>query len=397
MLKMRFWGRFLFIAALLSPAVSGAHAQERPMSLDEEYAQMAEKVPGFGGLYVDEQGTTHVYLQNLARAGEMQGISGRVKYQQGEYDFRDLYAWKGQIRQQLAVPGAVFLDIDEKRNRIVIGVERGAMDKFTWGLHRFLKSTRMPPEAVIVEPAEPIRPLELLTDRVRPIAGGFQIQSSTGTCTLGVNATRLGVRGFVTNSHCTATRGVVDGTTFNQSVIGLFNRIGVETVDPPFFTGGSCPAGRKCRWSDAAFVAYDSTGLSAGGYIANPAFWGLSSGTTDVNPSTPRLPVTGTLFGSVSTGSVVYKVGRTTGGTFGSVTSTCVDTNVGGTSITMLCQDWSSAGAGAGDSGSPVFTLSGGEATIAGVLWGGGSSGYVYSPWLFVFSELGASIVPDAP
>jgi hypothetical protein len=408
MSEMRSWGRFLCFAALLLPAAASVHAQTTSgMSLDDEYAKMAEKVPGFGGLYLDEKGTTHVYLQDLTRAGEMQGLADRVIFQQGDYDFRDLYAWREQVRPELSSPGAVYLDVDESRNRIVFGVQPELLDRFSEELRLFLGKTRVPPEAVAVEPSAPFQPLELLTDRIRPVPAGVQISwppvgsVKGGACTLGVNATRLGVRGFVTCSHCTATRSAVDGRAFSQNVPGG-NQIGVETVDPPFFTGGSCPSGRKCRRSDAVFAAYDSTSLSAGGKIANPLFWGWGAGTLDVNPVKPRLSLTGYLFGSVSSGAVEYKVGRTTGGTFGSVTNTCVDIvvlddNLLDTGITMLCQDLTSVGSGKGDSGSPIFLQSGGKATLAGILWGGNGSVTSYSPWLFVFSELGGAIFPDAP
>ena len=387
MMNLRFWTRILCVAALLA-VVPAVRAQDVPLSLDDEYAQMAGRMPGFGGLYVDERGTTHVYLQDVTRAGEMQGLGDRVVFQQGDYNFRDLQAWKDQVRSQLAAAGAVFLDIDERRNRLVFGVEREAIDRFTEELRRFLSGTRVPPEAVIVEAAEPIEPLELLTDKIRPVPAGVQISNGAGFCTLGINAVRLGVKGFITASHCTATRGVVEGTVFSQSTGGAGNQIGVETFDPPFFTGGSCPSGRKCRRSDTAFAAYDSTSLSAGAKIANPLVWGLGFGTLLVNQFTPRLPVGGFLFGSVASGSVIFKAGRTTGGTLGTVINTCADTNVSGTTITMICQDRAGAGSAPGDSGSPVFVQNGGTATLAGILWGGSNGTYVYSSWIFIFSEL---------
>ena len=389
MMNLRFWTRILCVAALLA-TVPAVRAQDVPLSLDDEYAQMAGRMPGFGGLYLDERGTTHVYLQDVTRASEMQGLGDRVVFEQGDYDFRDLQAWKDAVRPELATAGAVYLDIDERRNRLVFGVEGEAIDSFTVELRRFLSGTRVPPEAVIVEAAEPIEPLELLTDKIRPVPAGVQIGASGGFCTLGINAVRGGVKGFITNSHCTATRGVVDGTVFSQNMPGS-GQIGVETVDPPFFTGGSCPSGRKCRRSDAVFAAYDSADFSAGPKIANPLVWGLNFGTLQVNQFTPRLPVTGFLFGSVSSGSVVFKVGRTTGGTLGTVTSTCVDVNVNLSSYTMLCQDRVGGGAAKGDSGSPVFVQSSGltAATLAGLLWGGSNGTYTYSPWIFVFSELG--------
>jgi hypothetical protein len=395
MMNLRFWTRILCVTALLV-SVPAVRAQDVPQSLDDEYAAMAARMPGFGGLYLDERGTTHVYLQDVTRAGEMQGLGDRVVFEQGDYDFRDLQAWKDQVRPELAVEGAVFLDIDERRNRLVFGVERESVDRFTEELQRFLRDTRVPPAAVIVEAAEPIEPLELITDKIRPVPAGVQISTSGGACTLGTNAFRAGVKGFITASHCTATVGFVDGTTFFQSTFAAGNQIGVEIADPPSSLGGSCPPGRRCRRSDAAFIAYDSASLSAGAKIANPLFWGVGSGTLQTSLVTPRLPVGGFLFGSMPSGSIVYKVGRTTGGTFGSVTGTCCDSNVLFSKVTMLCQDRVAASAGPGDSGAPVFIQSGGVATLAGILWGGNGQTYAYSPWSFVFSDLGGPI-PTVP
>ena len=59
MMTLRFWTRILCATALLV-SVPAVRAQDLPRSLDDEYAAMAEKVRGFGGLYLDERGTTHV-------------------------------------------------------------------------------------------------------------------------------------------------------------------------------------------------------------------------------------------------------------------------------------------------------------------------------------------------
>jgi len=402
--KMDLRGLVFLLGALLA-AAPATRAQEMPPTLDDEYARLAERVPGFGGLYLDERGTTHVYLQDLSRAGEVQNLGERVEVHQGEYDFRDLYAWKDELRPLLSREEMVSLDIDEQRNRLVLGVEPASAEAFRAELASLLRDTRVPPEAVIVEAGEPDVPMETLKDTIRPVPGGVQVQSSVGFCTLGFNVTRVGVRGFVTNSHCTATRGVVEGTVFFQSTTSAANQIGVETADPPFFKNGSCPAGRKCRFSDSAFMAYDSPDLSEGGNIAYPILCGLGvAGPLTVNPALPRLPITGLLIGNPASGSVVYKIGRTTGCTFGSLKETCSDRIVGvqvgsvvvPTNIMMLCQNRVSGVSAGGDSGSPVFRNKGNEATLLGVLWGGSGGVYSYSPWIFTAAELGV-FVPDAP
>ena len=393
-------GWSLWLLALL--AVIPAQAQTTaPLTLDEEYARKAEEVPGFGGLYLDEDGVTHVYLTDLAREKEVQDLGARVTVQQGDYDFRDLFAWKDEVRPLLAEHGAVTLDIDERRNRLVFGVERTSLEDFNANLKRFLEDTHVPSEAVIVEAAEPIETRQMLVDRIRPVPGGVQIHSANGNvCTLGVNATRSGVKGFVTNSHCTAVRSLVEGTTFFQHLNGISsNLIGTETVDPFFFFTSPCPLGRACRRSDSAFVAYNSSTLSAGGKIANPTTCSFGMGTVTINPQMPSLPVTGVRFITPVAGSIVNKIGRSTGCTFGFTIGTCVDANLDNSIITLLCQSQVAGLSLGGDSGSPVFLHGSDHATLTGLLWGGpvnNNNIYFYSPWTNVILDLGA-VIPDIP
>src|SRR5204863_9759371 len=71
-----------------------------------------------------------------------------------------------------------------------------------------------------------------------------------GICTLGYIAKRGAATGLVTNRHCTNVEGTVDGTHYRQG--GLFDPFAaIEISDPAIFTGGDCPEGRRCRFSDS--------------------------------------------------------------------------------------------------------------------------------------------------
>ena len=103
------------------------------------------------------------------------------------------------------------------------------------------------------------------------------------------------------------------------------------------------------------------------------ALYGVSTGSTrgviakTSGPNNKSLTVTGafTVTGQDNTttsfliGTMVNKIGRTTGWTQGNVTNTCVNTNVSGPNITQLCQTFVSnpggPGQGGGDSGSNVL------------------------------------------
>lgn len=155
--SLAFWQ----VAIVSGAAAARAQDQglaEMPSILDQEYARIAERVPGFGGLYLDERGTAHVYLQDLSYAGEVQGLSERVEVHQGDYDFRDLCAWKSELRQLLARPGMLALDIDEARNRLVIVAEPGYAPRLRLELRELLRPTSVPVAAVLVDAGGPMDP-----------------------------------------------------------------------------------------------------------------------------------------------------------------------------------------------------------------------------------------------
>jgi hypothetical protein len=96
--------------------------------------------------------------------------------------------------------------------------------------------------------------------------------------------------------------------------------------------------------------------------------------------------------------TIANKIGRTTGWTRGTVTKTCADTGVSGSTIVLLCQAFVTASSvivQGGDSGSPVFVDDGdGNVTLLGGLWGGNQSGtqFVYSPIANIRKELGNNL-----
>jgi hypothetical protein len=374
----------LAAALLISvPSFAASLTQTHGEGLDAEMSAMAEAFPGFGGFYYDEAGRPNVYLRNLAGASIFQQMDPEVVIHKADFDFRALQQWRLRLRSGLfAVPGVISLDVDETSNRIKIGVAAGA------SLERVAREVSfhlVPDQAVIFEAADPIIPMASLLDQIRPVPGGVQINFPGFLCTLGFNASRGGVAGFVTNSHCTSTQGGVESTPYFQPLSPA--SIGVEIADPEY---ARCPRGKLCRESDSSFAQYNSASLSGGNSIARTTSRGQFNGSLTIDDANPSFTVTGT--GSAGVGTEVNKVGRTTGWTFGPVTDTCVDTSVQGSRVLLLCQTFVEGGVGGGDSGSPVFTWSGGNnATLVGLLWGGNGAGtlFVFSPYSAVAAELG--------
>jgi hypothetical protein len=359
--------------------------QPRARTVDDLFKGVADRNPRFGGMFVDEEeDVLYVYSVDPSEAaaavaeeavtavfGEAQPAR-RVQILPARYGFRELKEWHDRLSPDaLAMSGVVMTDIDDRNNRLTVGVE--SLDSRT-AVEDKLVELGVPPEAVEVVETPGVALENSLRDRHRPLVGGLQIafqrSGSTLLCTEGFNAVRAGIAGYVTNSHCTAIQGGVQGTVHHQPTIALLNanRIGVETVDPGYWIGAPCPAGRRCRRSDSSFARRDAAVTASQGRIARTAVgsfaWNGTSTFRIVREADPLV------------GQVVTKVGRTTGRTAGVVQQTCANFNVLNTNITQLCQSRASYLSNPGDSGSPVFRIVNvpalNDVALGGIHWGSG-------------------------
>jgi hypothetical protein len=387
----------LFVATAPATAQDDLSPQADFVTLDDQMLQVASAVPEFGGMFRDADGALAVYLTNTAQSDRVQqAIAGRlgapfigprgIRVLRGLYGFAELTRFHRKVQPALALKGVTYTDLDEARNRVTIGVETAAdartvqVDAMRFGI---------PADAVAVTVTGKIYALATLRSKVRPMSGGMQINFGNYLCTGGFIATRAGVRGFVTNSHCTGKQGAVTGTVYYQPLASTAgSRVGVEKADPAFVSSASCPAGRKCRWSDSAFVKFDSGVASKKGYIARTN----APGSLTINTTTPYFRISAER-GSPLVGETLIKMGRTTGWSQGRVSQTCVNVLVSGTSLALFCQDLVSARVSAGDSGSPVFKISTSpKVKLYGILWGGNSAGtlFAFSRFSNIQKELGS-------
>lgn len=306
----------------------------------------------------------------------------------------------GRANVAFEVDGVVFTDVDESSGRLIVGVVNLGL---SGQVGRRLQQAGIALGGVDFVQSDPYSFATTLRDRVRPVQGGLQVNfdndgdftNGSWLCTYGFNAVRSGTNGFVTNSHCTATRGVVEGTKHHQALFAAndANLVGTEIADPAFFnssTNPSCPKNKVCRYSDSAYDALAVGVLADLGKIARTT--GPNNGSLDIAGSFQIAgEKVGNAYAGVRRGAVIFapgdllgKVGRTTGWTQGNVTNSCANVGVSGTNVVMLCQDLVSAGVGGGDSGSPVFSPpdANNNVTLYGILWGGNSLGtsFVYSP-----------------
>lgn len=382
-------------AAWAAPARTTAPARDA----DDELIALGKGIPGFGGMFRDAEGALHVYMVDPSAGGApIDKASGSpALLHRADFTFERLVAWKRALVPVLSIPGVLSLDADEAHNRVTIGIARDLATADRARLDAALAVAAVPRNAVRLAEGEPFTALPLVVDKravpsvgiqskVRPVPGGLQVafgctSTSCFICTDGFTAMMGKTLGFVINSHCTGERGTVDFMRYSQS-LPSGGTIATEIADAPLFP---CAPERRCRFSDAAFAKFDKKSYGSFARIARPDGNDPELGSVVMTPGTARFTVGGA-GPSPLTGDILHKVGRTTGWTYGQVVNTCVTVNVGDTDLTYQCQTAVAAGAGGGDSGSPVFTWNGGNtALLQGILWGGG---VLQGQNVFVFSSL---------
>jgi hypothetical protein len=309
-----------------------------------------------------------------------------------QHGVQDLAAWfRASAPEVMALPNTVFADHDETNNVLVFGIaDANAM----FGVQNALERRGVPATAYQVRVVEPIHfASTTLRTAHRPTKGGIQIHWSQYVCTLGFNVDHAGGRSFITNSHCTNKQGTTGTAVLPADQQRRLKPDRYEAHDPAYGNLPGCSAGKKCRYSDAARALYVSSTESSRGVIAKTT--GENSGSLDVSGSfTVTTQDNSTT--SFALGTTMNKVGRTTGWTSGTVSSSCATVNVSGSNIQLHCQtlvqNSSATIVQGGDSGSPVFkTGSGDNVELVGILWGGNTSGslFVFSPLKNIQDELG--------
>lgn len=398
-------------------------------------AALRDAIKGYVGLSTDQEGSVRLTLSDASSFDAAAKMAVEVWTKVARQDGRrlprftmveaaaqpeDLNTAFAKMRDVLTLPNVVFLDLDEARGCITVGI---ATASAAVEVASFAAAHGVSPSVVKTVVTPRIKRVLDLQDEFRPTMGGLQIQfklgqSLIGNCSLGLPTWSFnrGKYGFLTASHCTeGTQGGMMGTWFSQRGGRWFwgDKIGVESLDLALFdtnANARCPAGRLCRFSDAAFAEYDQDTLGITGRVMRPSTVCTMAGTScplTVARSTDDIRMVYGISGLIA-GDLVDKVGRTSGWTRGAITNTCADIkvfdtdatgNVVDTMITFLCQYIVNTTSLSGDSGGPVFEFSAttGNGQFAGILWGGSAdpmtaTTMIFSPITGIDQELGSFV-----
>jgi hypothetical protein len=109
------------------------------ITIDDALRNIEALVPGFAGLYVNDDEELVIRLRDLTRGslapqavfqvlGRFPGRRGApIRIQAADYAFSELQGWMRQLLRSASFEGIVVADIDERDNRLTFGVESQAI------------------------------------------------------------------------------------------------------------------------------------------------------------------------------------------------------------------------------------------------------------------------------
>src|SRR5205085_6314001 len=107
----------------------------RLQTLDDLFAEVARRVPAFGGMFIGQGQVLQVYLTDTTQReaaekailevfGRERLPEGGIQVLEGQYGFLQLKAWHDRQRlKTLALPGVLMTSIAESQNPSQIGIK----------------------------------------------------------------------------------------------------------------------------------------------------------------------------------------------------------------------------------------------------------------------------------
>ncbi len=131
---------------------------------------------------------------------------------QGDYGVTQLLDWYDNLRPALYGAaewegGLAGTDMDDRLNRLTVKVTD---EQYQQAVQDAAGAAGVPLSEPNIIIGERDVPTKSLTDKFRPVVAGVQIKSDTSPCTLGFNAVRNGIDGFVMAAHCSEEFSVRD-------------------------------------------------------------------------------------------------------------------------------------------------------------------------------------------
>jgi hypothetical protein len=376
---------------------------------DDWLLKVAQRVPGFAGVYLAEDGELEVMLTDVSRKASAMAaiepiiadfgrpVEGRAR--KAEFSFEELVAYRNRVlASSKAIEMLTMMDIDERLNRLVVGV---AHAEEIPAMEQELDVLSVPTSGREVGVSRLIDRHQDITETLDTVVGGLLIEHydpGIGECTLGFNALYNGQLAFTTASHCSSTEGALDPVDrWGQHRISRL--IGYEHADPPYLPWvyvPGCPAWQRCRRSDVTVGLYEPGVDAVAGYIARTY---ETQGSITIDPSNPNWVVHHSGgWRHPPLGLDIWMIGSVSGYQEGEIIRTCALTRSITTGNWLVCQAAGDYESDIGDSGAPIlaYYLSGPYVRIVGTHVGANEAGdsAAFSPWQGIeddFAMIGGS------
>lgn len=390
-----------------------------PRGIEDDFLRLEADLPGFGGLYLDKnqdvvavttgaesdvrvrERVLEFVRSSSNRFAKPDGSLPAVLVKRGDYSSSQLLDHLFKVRSQLRVEDdVVYLDADEEKNRLRIGIgPKGSLAR-AYGLAQRagIDTATLHIEQVPGYPQT--SQLFTLRDRWRATFAGIQTtRLGGGECSMGFHVTAGSSYYFLTASHCTGNYSGVTGTIFYQPTVSSSNQVGVESVNPAWSTSGCLPGVTYCRLSDAALIQFSSSSLSSKG-VGESSSIGSGNSSGNINFGAAYAVASQ---GDALSGTIVNRTGRTSGTTTGPIVGTCVDAGLiwnGSAYVEIFCGSEVTATAQGGDSGGPVYRWAApfvpsvrlAHGVVYAALNGGSTNRYWYSSWTQVEADMGTTL-----
>jgi hypothetical protein len=158
---------FVVLPAIVTARGTQSQDTKKMETHDDLLLRVERAAPGFGGMYVERDGRLAVYLTDgsqlpAARAaivavfGPAAIPAAGMRAVAGQYTLSQLAAWTKRASGVMELPGVVFVDLDEAKNRVAIGIDGRSR---TEAVQKMLTSLEIPRGAVVVEITDPVEPL----------------------------------------------------------------------------------------------------------------------------------------------------------------------------------------------------------------------------------------------
>lgn len=161
------------------------------MTLDDQFSEVAQHAPWFGGLFIDDDMVV-IYTTNISRSAQVvdaaqavlgdrmvppasQGSGNRVRLQIAQFGFAALQQWHDQALALFEHFEIVMIDVDERANRLRITLPTGSDSQTRARVEEWLGHSGIPAAAVIVDYSPEVVQTSTVRDNVDPLEGGIQV------------------------------------------------------------------------------------------------------------------------------------------------------------------------------------------------------------------------------